>query len=407
MGDILNREKIAEHIFYFTFVSWCFFDIILRTAFADKINVLFRADYKYSYFDINKIVDVSVLVLLMIVIIFLQHYSHKELVILVVVTMFFLIGTINADNNYLISMLLFIVAAKYADMDRIINLYFYVLLIMIPFVIVMCLIGVLPDNILYRGGLVRHALGFEHPNRLGMRFFQLIACLCYVKKDSAHNFIKYLIMATTAYFVYKVPNSQTAYIGIMLLFVLVLIRNFYDKRGISKNRLMRVMATGAVSINVFSVFISFFNPKKNAVYMAIDKFMSYRFLFGNKMIRYYGVSIWGQKVDTIVKDRKYVGVYHQWYLDNAYLSVLLRFGIVVYIIFTVLIAASLFYYVKQENYAMVAILFTYSVYGIMTTGFYMMSHNIFLLTIASPIYMKTVLRNSEHRHRRFKISWGM
>lgn len=403
----MDRERIAEKIFYFTFALWCFFDVILRTAFQDKINAAFKVVLKYNYFDINKIVDVSVLVLLMLVIIFLQHYSRRELIILAVITVPVILGTINADSNYLISMLLFIAAAKYVDMDRLIKLYFYILLIMIPFVIIMCVIGVLPDLIMYRGGHIRHALGFEHPNRLGMRFFQFIACLCYVKKDSAHNFIKYLIMVAATYFVYKVPNSQTAYIGIIILFILVLIRNLYDKHGISKKRLMRIMATGAVLINVFSVFVSFFDPKKNLVYLAIDKFMSYRFLFGHKMIKYYGVSLWGQKVDTVVKDRKYVGMYHQWYLDNAYLSALLKYGIVVYIIFTVLLASALFYYVEQDNYAMVAILFAYSVYGIMTTGFYMMSHNIFLLTIASPIYMKTAIHKGEHRHRRFKILWGM
>ena len=123
------------------------------------------------------------------------------------------------------------------------------------------------------------------------------------------------------------------------------------------------------------------------------------------MYDYYGVTLWGQRIDTIVKDRKYVGVYHQWYLDNAYLSVLLQFGIVVYVIFSLLLVWAVFYYANQNDYTMVAILFTYSVYGIMTTGFYMMSHNIFLLTIASVLYMKEGTYDAKKKHRRFRIVW--
>ncbi len=403
----MNRERIAERIFDITFELWCFFDIILRTAFGDRINDFLRNVVWDNTADINKVVDVTVLFLLMCIIVFFQRYSYKELIVLALITVPVILGTIKADNNYLISVLLFVVAARYVNMDKIIKIYFIILLIMIPFVIIMCMMGSLPDYTMYRGGQIRHALGFEHPNRLGMRIFQLSACFCYVMKNSVHNIPKFIIMGIAAYFVYKVPNSQTAFIGIFILMFMVMIGGIYDRYGIDKKRLMNIVAIGAVVVNVFSVWLSFFDPAQNALLLSLDKFLSRRFYFGHKMYKYYGITLWGQKVSTLVKDKKYVGIYHQWYLDNAYLSILLRFGIVVYIVFSLLLAFAIFYYVKQENYTMVAILFTYSVYGIMTTGFYMMSHNIFLLTITSPLYMKAGISGAKKRYRRFKIVWGL
>ncbi len=401
----MKREKTAGKLFNIVFGTWCFFDIIMRTAFKSKINAFFSNVLWDSSVNVDKWIDIAVLVLLMSIIIFLQRYSYIELFVLAIVTIPIVIGTIKSDNHYLISMLLFVVAARYADISKLIKIYFYILLFMIPFVILMCMGGVLPDYTLHRGGMIRHALGFEHPNRLGMRCFQLMACFCYIKKNNAHAWIKYVFMCVMTFFVYKVPNSQTAYIGIVLLMLVIMIGGLYDRYGINKRRLMRIMAYGATIINVFTVFISFFDPKKNSLYTLIDKFMSHRFWYGYKMHDYYGVTLWGQRIDTIVKDRKYVGVYHQWYLDNAYLSVLLQFGIVVYVIFSLLLVWAVFYYANQNDYTMVAILFTYSVYGIMTTGFYMMSHNIFLLTISSALYMKEGTYDAKKKHRRFRIVW--
>ena len=249
----------------------------------------------------------------------------------------------------------------------------------------MCFIGVLPDNVIYRGSQLRHAWGFEHPNRLGMRFFQLIACYCYSFRNT-RSYLKYLIMILAAYFAYKVPNSQTAYIGIMLLMLVIFLGEVHDKYNISKKYLLFIMLITSVLVNLVTVVASFFDPRKNELYSRIDRFLSLRFLYGYKMYNYYGISFWGQKVHTLVEDTKYVGVYRQWYLDNAYLSILLRFGIAVYIVFTILYMLTVIHYVKQKNYVMVSILFTYAVYGIMTTGFYMLSHNIFLLTIADALY---------------------
>ncbi len=402
----MEREEIVGNFFNYVFVVWCIFDIVLRTAFEDKINILLEKIFLNQNADIDRYIDISVLIVLITLIVFLQRYTKNDLLILSLITVPIIIATMNANNNHLISMLLFAVGAKYADMEKIIRMYFYILIIAIPLVIFFCVIGILPDYTMYRGGMIRHALGFEHPNRLGMRVFQLVACYCYVKKNSTSQWIKYIAMFLAAWFVYKVPNSQTAYICILIMLVVIGVGNFYDKHGISKKRIIKAMAWGSVLIATMTVAISFINPKVNHLYNKIDRYMSHRFLYGYRMYKFYGITLWGQDVQTLVKDSRYVGVYRQWYLDNAYLSILLRFGVVVYVIFVALWIAAIIYYTKNDNYTMVAILFTFSVYGIMTTGFYLVSHNIFLLTIANPIYKKQY-KTDKVEHQRIRFVWEL
>jgi len=180
----------------------------------------------------------------------------------------------------------------------------------------------------------------------------------------------------------------------------------YDKYSLNKKILINAMVITSVFINAITVIASFFDPQKNDTFNRIDRFLSRRFLYGHRMYDYYGISIWGQKVNTLVQDRKFVGVYRQWYLDNAYLSILLRFGLIAYLIFSILWIMAIIYFAKNDNYAMVVILFAYSVYGIMTTGFYMMSHNVFLLSMSYPIYAKTMTHYLYQNNRRVRFVWG-
>lgn len=398
----LEREKIVGNLFSYILGIWCIFDIIVRTAFEDRINQYLEYILLIQKADINRYIDIAVLVILTILIVFLQRYTNKELLILVLISIPFIIGTINSGNNQLMSMLLFIIGAKYADIEKITKMYFHILLVMIPLIIVLCIMDILPDIIIYRGGYIRHSLGFEHPNRLGMRIFQLVACFCYIKRNNKYKWFEYIIISSLALFVYRVSNSQTAFIGLIILIIMIMVGNIYDHYNIRKKRLMVIMTGISIAINCVTVVASFFNPHNNQLFNAIDKFLSHRFIYGYLMYKYYGISIWGQDVQTIIKDTKYAGVYRQWYLDNAYLSILLRFGIVVYMLFSILWIAAIIYYLSNDDYTMVIILFTYSVYGIMTTGFYMMSHNIFLLTIANQIYNKKYIVNTK-KHKWVKF----
>jgi hypothetical protein len=56
------------------------------------------------------------------------------------------------------------------------------------------------------------------------------------------------------------------------------------------------------------------------------------------------------------------------------------------VVFTAIYLVTIYRYIQKSEFMMVAILFLYALYGIMTTGFYMMSHNIFLLAISTFFY---------------------
>lgn len=103
-------------------------------------------------------------------------------------------------------------------------------------------------------------------------------------------------------------------------------------------------------------------------------------------------AIWGfffgQKIYVTEDERKLVGIKNPLWLDNAYVSILLRYGILVFLIFCI----SYLYLMKavelQQNDILMIILFLYALYGTIETGLYMITHNIFLIAFSALLYGK-------------------
>ena len=100
------------------------------------------------------------------------------------------------------------------------------------------------------------------------------------------------------------------------------------------------------------------------------------------------MSFFGQKVYRSEQERKLVGITRTLWLDNAYVNMLLRYGVLVFLIFSI----GYLYLIKnmtmQKKYVLVIILFLYSLYGAMEPALYMITHNIFLIAFSEILYNK-------------------
>lgn len=141
----------------------------------------------------------------------------------------------------------------------------------------------------------------------------------------------------------------------------------------------------SVCSNVLSILFSIINIKQYDFLRGIDAFMSHRFSQCHRTIGFYGIKPVGQVVQLIVKNPYTGKIYHFW-LDNAYVAILLRYGVIVYVVFSVLYFVTMAYLKKTQQYYLLCIMCMYSIYGIMENNFFAMAQNIFLLSLSFPIY---------------------
>ena len=135
-----------------------------------------------------------------------------------------------------------------------------------------------------------------------------------------------------------------------------------------------------------------------------DRIMSRRFSQCYRTFKYYGIKLFGQDVQLIV-NRPGVGKHYHFWLDNAYMSILLRYGPIVFIMFTVLYVCTMIMLKRMQQYVLVEILCLYAIYGIMENNFYSMSQNLFLLLLSYPIYRHQIQTEAGGLLRKIRITW--
>lgn len=294
---------IKKNIYIFIFILWYSTEIIFNTTLKSFMGIKIEA--------ISNLVSWLVFVLLMMKIVIFQSYKKKELIIIVVITLPFIIATAFSGNRTLLSTWMFIVAAKNNDLDEIVHIAYRILLIMIPFVIILHFFGFIEDHTMMRGSIQRLSLGFSHPNQLGLRIFQLILCNLYVHREKL-NMLNYFYEILALLFTIIIPNSQTAYISLIVLFILLLIYEYIRNQN---QILIRIYAggllIGSILLNVLSIILSFIDVNRNLLLSRIDKWMSGRFSWGHRVWQIYGTSFWGRRIYVTEEEVGVIGLTSQ------------------------------------------------------------------------------------------------
>lgn len=378
-----ERDNIARNFIYFVLGIWLASEVLLNST----IETIFIWEAE----DVNKFMAWLILMLLLVQIVFFQRYQVRELVIIAIVTIPIVIATLNSSYNIMMSTWIFVVASKYIDFDKLVEIAYFVQIIMVALVFFLFFTGVIDEYTMYRGSTLRHSLGFSHPNHLGVRIFQLVVCRCYLRRNKL-GVSDIIIVLLAGNFVNVVSNSKTAYYALLIFTIMIFLHIILSKKEALIERVISYTIVVAVAVNVLSVILSIIDVKKYSILNLFDRVMSSRFSKCHKTVKYYGVPIWGQDVQKTVK-RHIIGSFYNFWLDNAYMSILLRYGVVVFLIFSILYIAVMIYLKKEKQYMLLEILCLYAIYGVMENYLFSMSHNLFLLTLAYPIFRRELSSN--------------
>ena len=376
------RQNLASDFIYFVLSFWLISEIVVGTTAKEILNISIDA--------FNSVSNWITLILLLIQILCFQTYTYKQLLRIGIVSVPIIVSAYVSSYYILLSAWMFVVAGKGLNFDKAVRLMRNILIVMIPSIFCLCWTGVLDDYTLYRYNRLRHSFGFSHPNQMALRIFQLVVCVTYLKQKKI-SLSNYICIFLALLFCWVFPNSLTSCICLIILFVLLLFLIVLQRKG---NRglqaFSRGLLIGAILVNIFSIWLSCIDLRGHAFLTRINAFMSYRFSLGYQDYRLYGIKLFGNKIQTGEIQSLLIGMVNHIWLDNAYMSLLLRFGVIVYVMFSLYYIYCIHFFNRQEkkNYVLLIILFLYAVYGMMEEGLISMKHNIFLLSLAYPLYSR-------------------
>lgn len=312
-----------------------------------------------------------------------SSYNLKQIIVIVLFLSLGILITIKSKQITVFMSILAILFSKNIDFNKLLKATLIVKVITFTITVVLSFIGVLGNGDTFRklaDGTIekRYSLGYVHPNITYLNFFVIVILYLYIKYDKINkkDYFYLIIMSTV---LYLITDSRTGYISVIIgILVTILFRHgkIFKSKMIRKIIVAMPFICGMISI-IFSIMYS----RSSKILVLIDNILTGRLQLGNRFIKMYGLTLFGQK---ITQGSDIDGAYLR--IDNGYISLIMSYGIVIFLIYIFFMVRITKRYLKEENYPRIMLLLVFSVYGLTETYIYNVFVNVALLFISDLLY---------------------
>lgn len=204
---------------------------------------------------------------------------------------------------------------------------------------------------------IRYSLGFNHPNTAASYLLYTIFLYYLYKKRPPLQMSLFLLLLSVV--VFYLTDSRTSFFITLIFFFLIFISYIFK---VSKNFLYFVTFFSFLFFTIVSLLFS------TVFYSSyISSLLSGRLEYSNQVITNYSIQlITNQKIDII--------------LDNAYINLLYKLGILIYFIIALIYIGSTFLFIKNNNvkncYKITIIFFCLCLSGLVET--YILNPNLII-----------------------------
>ncbi len=296
-----------------------------------------------------------------------RYYSLKEIIIYSFLFVLGLTSYINTSNTVFLTTIIIIISMKGINIDKVIKILFinisiFIIIHVLYYVILLFFdktnLNIVNRNLVDGDVIHRYTFGFNHPNVFGMYVFWSIAMYCYLsynKLSKANYFVIFLV----AIFVYVFPNSKTSFLSILILEITILLR----KKNILKFKKLNYFFI----ISVFVLIFIIFNVHSKPV-IVLNNLLSTRIYIGYIIYINYGIKLFGYRLigtPTIFLNGSYYTSISN--IDSVYYSLLLNYGIVIFIVMILLIYLTIKILIKKDKEKEEVFIFIWILYAISET----------------------------------------
>ncbi len=321
---------------------------------------------------LKALTNLGIIILIAIFLASLHQYKIKELQVflLLFVFSFVLIGTANYYGLFKLSLL--IATSKGIEFRKCIKYDLITRMVMIAVMVVLFFMGIAPDVTSSYNGTLRHSMGFENPNHVGLMAFIIIMEIVYLSKAKL-NLSNYLVAIMLIVLADVTAGSRTAELMTIMALLFVSIYKFFPK--IFDKRLMkRLMKYCPILCGGITFISSYLYSSGNMLAILINQIFSGRLANIIYYQQKYGLSLFG--VDTSTAGRTN---------DNLYGYCLIGLGVITFIIF-------LIFYIKMidnvydKNKPIAIILTCFMIYGLSERLWMNVDYNIIMLAFRDLVY---------------------
>ncbi len=210
----------------------------------------------------------------------------------------------------------------------------------------------IPNKIFNDNGEIFYYLGFSNPNTAAMLFFSILISLTCgrIGRWKLHD---YILCISTSYIMYSLTGSRAMLISASVYILLTVL----EQHGRLMQNMIRHKVTRKAlyavypTLTVLSYWLAKAYTTSNLV-QKLNLIFSWRFYFWNRYVGNIGIGLLGKNFDW-----DGVGT-----LDNGYLVLLFRYGLIIYLIYFAIFTYTVYCAIKWQKHNVLILILTNCAY---------------------------------------------
>ena len=213
-------------------------------------------------------------------------------------------------------------------------------------------INMIPSNDFYSNnklGFIRHSLGFYHPNLLGAYILILTIEFVFLMYTAKKNKTALLSIPFSVIFLELVSNSRSAELALMLYLVVFCL---LSRINITSKLLKAWTVIATVFVSSLSIVSSIMYNYSSSFWFYIDQVLSGRpRMIHTVVTEIYPIRLIAEKTSLLGLEQgiNLNGKISIFFIDNSYMSILIKYGMLAFIIFIVWMITNSFKYLNQSD----------------------------------------------------------
>lgn len=224
------------------------------------------------------------------------------------------------------------------------------------FKIFLVLTGIVQNTVIYQRrifteGAERNSMGYGQPNLFHITFFVGITLFCYTQKKLHKKY--YFCLLLLNFIVFRLSYSTTGWLLTTLAIMGFALIEYIEKHWVNYHSLAVIEGGACVIPMAASFLLAFIFNSDSGWWIRLNSFFTGRLNWNYLYVHQYSVPLLGQRFDGRISN----------ILDNAYLFILYRYGILVFGLFLLGYVLVLAKCVKKDQLRKIFFCLLFLVYG--------------------------------------------
>lgn len=311
--------------------------------------------------------------------VWLTDYKKNEIIIIMLFLT--LLGYVfyRTREKSLVITIISIIGCKNVEIKKVLKYTLIIYILGFSFRMGLSWLNILPGKyfVISKNGIeqVIYDFGFSHPNSAYNHILMMIIMTVAVwgKKILWYHYVLMTIIMFLFYYLFFSRTGIFTYLILcLLLLILINVRSNRMKKKISLLFLLIPFC-----ITFISYLLLFLYPFNISFIDRLNKYLTRRIEISCYAVNISGINLFGSLNKSWINNH---------YVDNAYISLLINYGIIIIILCMIFYLISAIYYWKKEDYYVLIILATMSIYAFMEYSPVNVTWNPILLFIGEGLF---------------------